>query len=214
MGNLFANPAFFIVWIISLLLAITFHEAAHAFAADRLGDPTPRSQGRLSISPFNHIDLLGTIVVPLVLLFSTGGQFVFGWAKPVQFDPYNLKNPRRDAGIISGAGPVTNMILAILASLVARFILPDFYAPIVYPFIVINVSLAIFNLVPVHPLDGSKIILGLLPLDLAAEWQVIMRRYGTLILLLLILPLSGVSPLVTLIGPVIQAILRLLLPGA
>lgn len=213
MRELFANPAFFIVWIISLLLAITFHEAAHAFAADRLGDPTPRSQGRLSISPLNHIDLLGTIVVPLLLLFSTGGQFVFGWAKPVQFDPYNLKNPRKDAALISWAGPATNIVLAIIGSLIARTFLPGFYAPILYPFIVINVSLAIFNLVPVHPLDGSKIILGLLPLELASEWQVIMRRYGTLILLLLILPLSGgASPLTTLIGPIIQAVLHILLP--
>lgn len=211
MLGLFENPTYLVVWVISLLLAITFHEAAHAFVADRLGDPTPRSQGRLSISPLSHIDLVGTILVPLLLLMTTGGRFVFGWAKPVQFDPYNLKNQRKDIALISLAGPATNMILALIGSLVARQ-LPIFYAPLLYPFVVLNVSLAIFNLVPVHPLDGAKIFLGLLPPTLAAEWQVIMRRYGTLILLLLILPFNGSSPLTTLIGPVIETILRFLLP--
>lgn len=211
MLGLFENPTYLVVWVISLLLAITFHEAAHAFVADRLGDPTPRSQGRLSISPLNHIDLVGTILVPLLLLFTTGGRFVFGWAKPVQFDPYNLKNQRKDIALISLAGPATNMILALIGSLIARQ-LPIFYAPLLYPFVVLNVSLALFNLVPVHPLDGAKILLGLLPPTLAAEWQVIMRRYGTLILLLLILPFNGSSPLTTLIGPVIETILRFLLP--
>jgi Zn-dependent protease len=212
MLDLLANPVFLVVWVISLLLAITFHEAAHGFMADYLGDPTPRSQGRLSLNPLSHIDAFGTVVMPLLLLFATGGRFVFGWAKPVPFDPYNLDNPRRDTALISLAGPATNIVLAIIASLVSRFLLPSFYAPALYPFISINVVLAIFNLIPVHPLDGSKILLGLLPLELAAEWQVIMRRYGTLILLLLILPLTGVSPLITLIGPVVEAVLRLLLP--
>ena len=212
MDALLANPTLTFVWIISLVLAITFHEAAHAFAADRLGDPTPRSQGRLSINPFNHIDLLGTILVPLLLLISTGGRFAFGWAKPVIFDPYNLKHPRKDAAIISLAGPGVNLAMAVLGSLIARFVLPPFYAPVMYPLVIVNVSLALFNLVPVHPLDGAKIVLGLLPLDLAAEWQVLMRRYGTLILLLLIIPFNGVSPLMTLIGPLIDGVLRLLLP--
>ncbi len=212
MDALLANPTLTFVWIISLVLAITFHEAAHAFAADRLGDPTPRSQGRLSINPFNHIDLLGTILVPLLLLISTGGRFAFGWAKPVIFDPYNLKHPRKDAAIISLAGPGVNLAMAVLGSLIARFVLSPFYAPVMYPLVIVNVSLALFNLVPVHPLDGAKIVLGLLPLDLAAEWQVLMRRYGTLILLLLIIPFNGVSPLMTLIGPLIDGVLRLLLP--
>ena len=212
MDALLANPTLTFVWIISLVLAITFHEAAHAFAADRLGDPTPRSQGRLSINPFNHIDLLGTILVPLLLLISTGGRFAFGWAKPVIFDPYNLKHPRKDAAIISLAGPGVNLAMAVLGSLIARFVFPPFYAPVMYPLVIVNVSLALFNLVPVHPLDGAKIVLGLLPLDLAAEWQVLMRRYGTLILLLLIIPFNGVSPLMTLIGPLIDGVLRLLLP--
>ena len=197
MDALLANPTLTFVWIISLVLAITFHEAAHAFAADRLGDPTPRSQGRLSINPFNHIDLLGTILVPLLLLISTGGRFAFGWAKPVIFDPYNLKHPRKDAAIISLAGPGVNLAMAVLGSLIARFVLPPFYAPVMYPLVIVNVSLALFNLVPVH---------------LAAEWQVLMRRYGTLILLLLIIPFNGISPLMTLIGPLIDGVLRLLLP--
>src|SRR5687767_10671057 len=105
--SLVASPLFFIAWVISLLLSISFHEAAHAYAADRLGDPTPRSQGRLTLNPLAHLDPLGTLMLLL---------FRFGWGRPVQFDPYNLKNPRQDAAIISLAGPATNLVLALFAS--------------------------------------------------------------------------------------------------
>lgn len=203
LDTLFSNPLFFIIWIVSLLLAITFHEGAHAFTADRLGDPTPRSQGRLTLNPLAHLDPMGTIMLLL---------FRFGWGRPVQFDPYNLKNPRRDAAIISIAGPISNLLLATAASLIVRLI-PDYLSPLLYPFIFLNVGLAIFNLVPIHPLDGGKIIVGLLPLDLAYEWDNIMRRYGTILLLLMILPLNGTSPIISLITPVVSFIVKLLLPG-
>jgi Zn-dependent protease len=212
MDILLSNPFITLGWIGSLILAITLHEAAHAFMADRLGDPTPRSQGRLTINPIKHVDLFGTIILPILLLISTQGQFVFGWAKPVEFDPYNLKRPRRDTSIIALAGPAINMILAIFASLMLRSSAPEMLVPILYTFIITNVGLAVFNLIPVHPLDGSKILLGLLPRDLAIEWEVIMRRYGTIILLLLILPLAGSSPLTTLVGPVVRLILTVLIP--
>lgn len=200
---LFNNPLLFIVWTISLLIAISVHEAAHAFTADHLGDPTPRLQGRTTLNPLKHLDPLGTIMLLL---------FRFGWGRPVQFDPYNLKRPRQDAAVISIAGPISNLVLAVIASIIARFFLHDYFAPILYPFIFMNVGLAIFNLVPVHPLDGAKIILGVLPLDLAVEWQTIMNRYGTLILLLLILPIGGTSPIIALIQPPVNFIISLLLP--
>lgn len=204
LGLLFTNPLLFAIWIVALLVAITIHEFAHAYTADYLGDPTPRSQGRLTLNPLAHLDPIGTLMLLL---------FRFGWGRPVQFDPHNLDNPRQDAAKISIAGPVSNLILAFLASIVARFIVPAFYAPMFYPVIFLNVALAIFNLVPVHPLDGGKIILGLLPRDLAYEWDTVMHRYGIIILLLLIIPVGGTSPIISLIYPIVDFILSILLPG-
>lgn len=203
-GTLFGNPLLFFVWIISLLVAITIHEFAHAYIADRLGDPTPRSQGRLTLNPLAHLDPLGTLMLLL---------FRFGWGRPVQFDPHNLENPRQDAAKISIAGPISNLLLALVASLLIRFVIPEYFIPMLYPLVFLNVSLAIFNLVPVHPLDGGKIILGLLPRDLAYEWDQIMSRYGIIILLLMIIPIQGTSPIISLIYPVVNFILSLLLPG-
>lgn len=202
--TLFQSPLAFLIFAIGLLVAITVHEFSHAFAADHLGDPTPRSQGRLSLNPLSHLDPLGTLSMLLI---------GFGWGKPVEFDPYNLEHPRRDAAIISFAGPISNLIFATVLSLLLRFVfvstlLTEIFLPVIY----INVMLAIFNLVPIGPLDGQKIVFGLLPRDLAYEFQSIMSRYGTLLLLLFILPIfGGVSPIVALISPVIDAILRLLL---
>jgi len=113
--TLFTNPLLFFVWILSLLIAISVHEAAHAYSAEYLGDPTPRLQGRTTLNPLAHLDPLGTLMLLL---------FRFGWGRPVQFDPYNLANPRRDAALISLAGPTSNLILATLASLFIRFIPP------------------------------------------------------------------------------------------
>ena len=106
-----------LITILALVLAITIHEAAHAFAADRLGDPTPRIQGRLSLNPLAHLDWIGSFLVPAFLIFS-GSPLLFGWAKPVQFDPYNLEHPRRDSALISFAGPLANLLLALLFGLI------------------------------------------------------------------------------------------------
>lgn len=193
----------FVFWAIALVIAITIHEFAHAFAADKLGDPTPRSQGRLTLNPLAHLDPLGTLALFLIR---------FGWGKPVQFDPYNLRNPKRDSAIISLAGPASNLILALLLSLLGNF-LPD-YSLLSYfltSLITLNIILAIFNLVPVYPLDGEKILAGLLPPRLAAEYQSIMRQYGTLILIFMLLPIGGISPVAALISPVISALTHLLL---
>jgi len=201
--TLFESPLAFFLSALSLIIAVTLHEFSHAFTADRLGDPTPRSQGRLSLNPLVHLDPLGTLS-----LFLIG----FGWGKPVQFDPYNLKSPRRDSALISLAGPISNILLATLIAIIARNFLDPAIASFTLPFIYVNVILAIFNLVPIGPLDGQKIVFGLLPRDLAYEYQSVMSRYGTLILIFFLLPFFGSTPPIqSLIGPVINLVLRLLL---
>ena len=197
----FQSPVLFVIWTLALLAAITIHEFAHALIADRLGDPTPRLQGRLTLNPIAHLDPIGTL-----MLLIAG----FGWGKPVVFDPYNLENPRRDAALISLAGPVSNIVLASLLSLLYRVYPTSF----IVPFIVLNISLAIFNLVPVHPLDGGKIIAGVLPAKEARVWDAVLNRYGMIILLVLILPIfSGNSIISLVISPIINILISLYLPG-
>lgn len=218
-GELFNNPLSFVFWLVGLVTAITIHEFAHAFAADRLGDPTPRLMGRLTLNPLAHLDPLGTIMILIAR---------FGWGKPVRFDPYNLRNPRRDSAIISLAGPAANIVLATLAALLLNILLggklglfanlalgaPMFFLiGLLQPVIVINVILAIFNLVPIHPLDGFKIVGGLLPEEYARQWAEL-ESYGIIFLIFMIIPIFGqVSPISRLISPVINTILNFLLPG-
>lgn len=208
LGELFNNPFAFFSWLVALIVAITIHEFSHAFAADRLGDPTPRVQGRLTLNPLAHLDPVGT----LMLLIAR-----FGWGKPVVFDPFNLRHPRRDAAIISIAGPVSNLLLATALSLLLRLVLTTPYAMIVYvfvqPVIVMNVFLAVFNLVPIHPLDGFKIVGGILPPEYARQWQEL-ESYGMIFLLFLVFPVFGPSPISRIISPVITFLLSLLIPGA
>lgn len=193
------NPLMFVLYLLAIVVAITIHEFAHARAAEYLGDPTPKLQGRVSLNPMRHLDPFGMIF----LLFAG-----FGWGRPVQFDPFNLKNPRRDAAIISIAGPLSNIILAIILAIVVRII----ETPLLYPFIMLNVSLAIFNLLPVHPLDGFKIVGGILPHEKAHEWYQL-ERYGMIFLLFLILPINnGSSMLSWVLGPPIDFVLNVLLP--
>lgn len=207
-----------IAWILAFLVTITIHEAAHAFMADKLGDPTARLMGRLSLNPIVHYDPVGTTML-LVLVFMRAVLNIpvipFGWAKPVVFDPYNLKNPRRDSALISFAGPLANITLACALSLILR-ILPGvtLLALLFTPVIVLNVVLAFFNLVPIHPLDGGKIFVGLLPEKDAREADLFLTRYGIIILFFLIFPtLGGTSPLFSVLGPVVDFVLGLLIPG-
>lgn len=218
--QLFNNPLGFLFWIIALIVAISVHEFSHAFAADRLGDPTPRLGGRLTLNPLAHLDPLGTIMLLLVR---------FGWGKPVVFDPFNLRHPRRDAAIISLAGPAANLIVATVASIVLN-VLFSYRLPIMgaggtgvalfalmsllQPLIILNVVLAIFNLIPIHPLDGFKIVGGILPKQYAQQWSEL-EPYGILFLLFLIFPIFGrVSPISQIISPIVGAILRILIPTA
>lgn len=210
-------------WIIAFVVAITVHEAAHAWMADRLGDPTARLMGRLSLNPIVHYDPVGTTMLLLLVFMRAITQnpsiVPFGWAKPVRFDPYNLQNPRKDSALISLAGPISNILLStILAIFVRLFIGPlnalSILNFIFIPTIVLNVSLAIFNLIPIHPLDGGKIFVGLLPEKDAHEADMFLTRYGTLILIFLLFPIAGVAPISAVISPLINFVLSILLPSA
>ncbi|MBP9813981.1 site-2 protease family protein [Candidatus Woesebacteria bacterium] len=212
-GELFNNPIGFLFYIVALVIAITVHEFAHALLADRLGDPTPRLQGRLTLNPLAHLDLVGSIMMLVAR---------FGWGKPVVFDEYNLRNPRRDAAVISIAGPVSNLLVAIAASiilhiLVASHITTGLLGIVLYsflqPLIMMNVVLAIFNLVPIHPLDGFKIVGGILPPEYAHQWKEL-EPYGMIFLIFMIFPFfGGVAPIHQLINPAISVLLKLLLPS-
>lgn len=200
---LFQDPLSFIVVAAALVISITIHEFAHAWTADKLADPTPRYQGRVTLDPRAHLDPIGTLAILLV---------GFGWGRPVQFDPFNLKDPVRDTALIALAGPVSNLLLATALSIaIGVFSISGTWFAIFLPVIFINVMLAIFNLVPVHPLDGGKIAQALLPKQLALEYELFMNRYSTLVLLALILPLFGNRSAVShLISPVIEFVVTLL----
>ena len=205
---LFSNPLIFVIYLVAILVAISVHEFAHAWAADYLGDPTPRLQGRLKLDQRVHIDNFGLL---FLLLFG------FGWGKPVEFDPYNLKDPRRDAALISIAGPSSNFILAIILSIILKlFILLQLNFLIIIgsfifiPMIKLNIILGVFNLLPIHPMDGFKIVAGILPEEKAREWNQL-QRYGMIFLILLIFPIGGSSMLNNIIQPIVDFISGLLI---
>ncbi len=203
LSTLFTHPLAFLVFSLGLVLAISVHEFAHAASADRLGDPTPRSMGRLTLNPLAHLDPLGT----LALLF-----LGFGWGRPVSFDPYNLRSPRRDSALIALAGPASNLLFALVLSILLKIFPNELFVTIGYVLISMNITLAVFNLVPVYPLDGEKILGGLLSPTLYREYASIMQQYGTMILILMLLPIAGgVSPISALISPVISFVTKLLL---
>jgi Zn-dependent protease len=178
---LFEQPVIFFMVALALVICISIHEFAHAYAAAKLGDPTAKSLGRVTLNPLSHLDPLGT-----VLLLVAG----FGWGKPVPFDPGFLKNPKKDAAIISFAGPLSNFALATVFALLLRFIDPVSSASailymVIYYIIFFNLILGFFNLLPLHPLDGFKVVNGLLPDNLSYQWMQ-MAPYGIFILLFLI----------------------------
>lgn len=202
-----------LIWIFAFVVAITIHEASHAWMADKLGDPTPRIKGRLSLNPLVHYDKIGTtLLLALSILKSIGVPVIpFGWAKPVEIDPYNLKDPRKDAALISLAGPASNLFIALVASIIARFV-PSL-SFIAIPLIYLNTSLAIFNLFPVEPLDGGKILIGALPKKYAYDVESFLEKLGPIILFFLIIPsFSGSSLISAVISPVINLFLTILIP--
>jgi Zn-dependent protease len=158
------------------------HEYAHGWVADKLGDPTARYAGRLTVNPIPHIDLWGTIIMPIVLLAASGGTFMFAYAKPVPYNPYNLKNQKWGPALVGLAGPMANLLLAICFTILFR-ILPlasgrfDELASLVSIIVIANIGLMVFNLLPIPPLDGSKLLYVFLPRS-AYNVKVFLERYG------------------------------------
>ncbi|MGE0714755.1 MAG: site-2 protease family protein [Alphaproteobacteria bacterium] len=186
------------VWALPVLIAITFHEAAHGFVARMRGDDTAWRLGRVTFNPLKHIDPFGTIILPALLLIGSGGRFLFGFAKPVPVDFSRLDNPRMDMVWVALAGPGVNIVLAIAAGVLAHLtpLLPGFMAEWtlvnLYNALRINVVLAVFNMIPLPPLDGGRVAVGLLPNALALPLARA-EQYGLFILIgaLFILPLVG-----------------------
>ena len=197
-----------------LLFSLTVHEMAHAVTADWLGDPTARRLGRISLNPAVHIDPVGTIMLPLLGLLA--GGFVFGWAKPVPVNPANLKNHRQDFLVIAAAGPASNILMAIGASMLLGLVpgglgasegMAGVMATFGFAMVQLNLLLAVFNMLPIPPLDGGNVLAGILPEALAASYDRLVRPYGFVILIVLM----ATAWLYRLIGPPLSFLMGWLL---
>jgi len=191
-----------------LLFSICFHEYAHGWVADRLGDHTPRSSGRLTLNPLAHIDPFGTIMLPAFMFLisnMSGHPFIIGYAKPVPINPYNFKNPKKQLLWVGLSGPVSNLIIAFVLSIIAKLSMPAALSQILFLGVTINVILGIFNLIPIPPLDGSRVLTALLPHKLAHRYLKL-EPYGFVIIILLVM--SGVFGMI--VFPVVRLILTLL----
>ena len=177
----------FLFQLIVLLFSVVIHEVSHGYWAYKLGDDTAYLMGRLTLNPLAHLDPFGSIILPLCLYFLTGGSLVFGWAKPVPFNPLKLKNPRRDSALLAFGGPLANLSVALIFGLIIRLFVALGYSAII-PFfsliVEINLVLAIFNLIPIPPLDGSKILFYFFP---SIELESFLHRYGFLFIFLILM---------------------------
>lgn len=187
--------AFLIFKLLVLIFSVMMHEVAHGAVAYKLGDNTAKAAGRLNLNPLRHLDLMGSVFVPLLTFFASRGSLLFGWAKPVPYNPSNLKNPRKGAALIAAAGPLTNIAIAVIFGIVIRIAAPflvsganetgAIFILLLNIIVSINVVLGVLNLLPIPPLDGSKILFAILP---ASYYKIALtlERYGFLFLLLFI----------------------------
>ena len=212
------EPLQIVLYILVLVISLSIHEFAHAWSAYELGDPTARNLGRLTLNPVKHLDPLGALMIVFMSISGWG----IGWGKPVPVNPYNLRtNPRVGMGLTSAAGPFSNLVLAALSAIPLRLglTMPYLVGSFLWAMVIINVSLALFNLIPLPPLDGFHVVQGILGTfrtRWAYEWGSKLDRLAPFgpVLLLGLLSLgwiSGFSPLGWLLGPPLEAILRLLL---
>jgi len=199
-STLIYNLVFYFVIIIPSAI---IHEYAHGWMADQLGDPTARYAGRLTVDPRPHIDLWGTILMPLFLFFATGGKFLFAYAKPVPYNPYNLKNQKWGPAMVALAGPAANLMLASAFAIVIRLAPDLFFSYFLGKIVIVNIMLMVFNLIPIPPLDGSKVLYALLP-DSAIGVKNFLDRYGFIVLLFFVLFLFQ------LLSPIIEGVFRFL----
>jgi Zn-dependent protease len=198
-------------WLVPLAIAIIFHEIAHGYVARLFGDTTAQQAGRLSLNPLRHIDPVGTVVLPMALALT--GAPIFGWARPVPVDERRLRNPRWHMVLVALAGPVSNIILAILTAVIVGLILvqyPEsepgpamgFIVANLENFLAINVFLAVFNMLPLPPFDGSKVLAGLLPPALGDKFRA-MDRYGFLLVFTLLVIVPTIAPQANLVGRIV-----------
>lgn len=172
------DPAALLTWVLALALGITIHEYAHAWRADKAGDPTARDMGRLSLNPLDHYDPIGTTLILLVGL---------GWAKPVPVNPARFRHPRKDEIMVSLWGPIANLIAAAMLSIPLRLGVAGVYEGPLMGIITLQLILAVFNLIPIYPLDGSHVLSALLPVDQARRLDVFYRQYGIFVLIALMM---------------------------
>lgn len=203
----------FIFQLIVLIFSAVIHEVSHGYVAQALGDPTAERAGRLTLNPLKHLDPFGSVILPLLLSLIPGG-IIFGWAKPVPYDPRNLKDPKKGGALIAAAGPASNFLIAIVFGVVYRVLAAApalaatfvSVAPLLASVVLINIVLGVFNLVPIPPLDGSKVLFGLLPGD-TYRYEALFGQFGFIILILFIFFGWG------LIAPVIDFLFRIIAGG-
>lgn len=199
----------FIFYIAVLIMSVVVHEVSHGFVANILGDGTARHAGRLTLNPFKHLDLMGSFVVPTLMYVSSG--FMFGWAKPVPYNPYNLQDQKWGEAKVAAAGPLSNLLVALVFGLILRFGaeaigLSDVSIKMFYLIVQLNLMLAVFNLVPIPPLDGSKVFFSVLPYHMRYI-QDFMEQYWLIFIGIFVFFLSGT------LSPIVEYLFRLIVGG-